>query len=156
MEKKAQREAMRRRKAEAKKLKKEEDEAKRAIKKGKKPKKKTQRKRYFGMPLASIIDEEEDGVPALVKDCILMVERDGMEVEGIYRVPGRKEDIIKFQEKYDRSKRADFNGIIMIEGEFQQLIICYCIILSQNYVTDFKLFWALTWDELPVLGRLVV
>lgn len=103
MEKKSQREAERRRRKEAKRRKKEEEEARKnqkALKKGKKVKSKAQRKRYFESPLSSVV--EEDGVPKLVKACAEFIEKEGLTAEGIYRVSGKKEDIMIFQEKYDQ------------------------------------------------------
>ena len=67
---------------------------------GKKYKAKTQRKRYFESSLSSIVDP--DGIPALVKSCAAIIERDGLESEGVYRVSGKKEDIMAIQEKYDQ------------------------------------------------------
>lgn len=65
-------------------------------------KRKSQRKRYFESSLSSVI--EEDGVPKLVKACASFIEKEGLTTEGIYRVSGKKEDIMVFQEKYDQGK----------------------------------------------------
>ena len=60
---------------------------------------KEERSRYFGSPLESVV--ESDGVPLLVKKCVQLIEEHGLKSEGIYRVSGKKEDILSLQEKYD-------------------------------------------------------
>ena len=44
---------------------------------------------------------ESDGVPLLVKKCVHIIEENGLKTEGIYRVSGKKEDIMALQDKYD-------------------------------------------------------
>ena len=44
---------------------------------------------------------ESDGVPLLVKKCVQIIEERGLKTEGVYRVSGKKEDIMSLQEKYD-------------------------------------------------------
>ena len=41
-------------------------------------------------------------MPSFVKKCVTIVERDGMNTEGLYRISGKKEDIMILQEKYDQ------------------------------------------------------
>ena len=65
---------------------------------------KEERSRYFGSPLDSVV--ESDGVPLLVKKCVQIIEEKGLKVEGIYRVSGKKEDIMALQDKYDEGMRS--------------------------------------------------
>ena len=44
---------------------------------------------------------ESDGVPLLVKKCVQIIEEKGLKAEGVYRVSGKKEDIMALQDKYD-------------------------------------------------------
>ena len=62
--------------------------------------KQSARKRYFESYLSSVV--EEDGIPAFIKTCVAIVEREGLDSVGLYRVSGRREDILKIQEMYDR------------------------------------------------------
>ena len=63
---------------------------------------KEERSRYFGSPLDSVV--ESDGVPLLVKKCVQIIEEKGLTTEGIYRVSGKKEDIMSLQDKYDEGR----------------------------------------------------
>ena len=47
---------------------------------------------------------ESDGVPLLVKKCVQIIEERGLKTEGVYRVSGKKEDIMSLQEKYDEGR----------------------------------------------------
>ena len=58
------------------------------------------RKRYFESPLESIVDQ--DGIPVFVKVCVSIVEKTGLDSEGLYRVSGKREDIMLLQEKFDQ------------------------------------------------------
>ena len=75
-------------------------------------KSKAQRKRYFGSPLLSVV--EEDGVPKLVKACAAFIEKEGLTAEGIYRVSGKKEDIMIFQEKYDQGIKIYYEHVYVV------------------------------------------
>lgn len=46
----------------------------------------------------------DDGIPSFVKACIKIVERDGLESVGLYRISGKREDILKVQEMYDNGE----------------------------------------------------
>ena len=63
---------------------------------------KEERSRYFGSPLDLVV--ESDGVPLLVKKCVQIIEERGLKTEGVYRVSGKKEDIMSLQEKYDQGR----------------------------------------------------
>ena len=45
-----------------------------------------------------------DGVPLFVRKCVEMIEGRGMTTVGLYRVSGKKEDILALQDKYDQSQ----------------------------------------------------
>ena len=44
---------------------------------------------------------ESDGVPMFVKKCVQIIEEKGLKTEGVYRVSGKKDDVMALQEKYD-------------------------------------------------------
>lgn len=43
----------------------------------------------------------EDGVPHLLKQCIKIVDENGLQISGVYRLPGDKETCLHLQEKID-------------------------------------------------------
>ena len=68
--------------------------------------KQSARKRYFESYLSSVV--EEDGIPAFIKTCVAIVEREGLDSVGLYRVSGQREDILKIQETYDQGMSVTF------------------------------------------------
>ncbi len=59
-----------------------------------------ERSRYFGSPLAKVV--ESDGVPVFVHKCVQFIETNGIQMVGLYRVSGKKDDCLALQEKYDQ------------------------------------------------------
>ena len=47
---------------------------------------------------------DEDGVPVFVRKCVHIIEEIGMNSEGIYRISGKKEHCLAFQEKFDQGE----------------------------------------------------
>ncbi len=47
---------------------------------------------------------DEEGVPVFVRKCVEFVEREGLRSEGIYRVPGKKDNVLLLQDKYEESE----------------------------------------------------
>ncbi len=47
---------------------------------------------------------DEGGVPVFVRKCVEFVEREGLRSEGIYRVPGKKENVLLLQDKFEESE----------------------------------------------------
>ena len=43
-------------------------------------------------------------MPALIKACVEIVERDGLDSVGLYRISGKREDILKVQDMYDHGE----------------------------------------------------
>lgn len=126
LQKKLEREAEQRRRQEEKKRKREEEQRRKENrKKGKKGKvrvppprtlvplsghtpchtplqKVVEPSRYFGSPIASVVDN--GGVPLFVRKCVEIIENRGMTAVGLYRISGKKEDILALQDIYDQGK----------------------------------------------------
>ena len=49
---------------------------------------------------------KEDGIPVFVRQCVDAVERNGLDMEGIYRVSGKKDDCLLLQDKFDEGAVA--------------------------------------------------
>ena len=47
----------------------------------------------FGMPLSTLVPNENGDIPYIITDCIKAIEERGLTEEGIYRIPGRAADI---------------------------------------------------------------
>lgn len=56
----------------------------------------------FGVPLESLIEFEQDMVPAIVRQCIFVVDKYGLDLEGIYRKSANVLDVSKLKEDIDR------------------------------------------------------
>ena len=56
--------------------------------------------KYFGAPLEDVV--KEGGVPLLLKQCIEIVDERGLQMSGIYRLPGDRETCLHLQEKIDK------------------------------------------------------
>ena len=44
---------------------------------------------------------DEGGVPVFVRKCVEFVEREGLQAVGLYRVPGKKENVLLLQDKFE-------------------------------------------------------
>lgn len=69
------------------------------------PQKQAERSRYFGSPLAQVVGS--DGVPEFLRKCVDFIESGGgkgMNTVGLYRVSGKKDDILALQDKYDQGE----------------------------------------------------
>lgn len=56
----------------------------------------------FGVPLEDLIEYEQDMVPAIVRQCIFVVDKYGLDLEGIYRKSANVLDVSKLKEEIDR------------------------------------------------------
>ncbi len=72
--------------------------------------KQPERTRYFGSPLATVVDE--GGVPVFVRKCVELIEKEGIKTEGIYRVPGKKEHVLLLQDKFEDGKKLRIYRIL--------------------------------------------
>ncbi len=57
----------------------------------------------------------DDGVPVFVHKCIHILEEKGINMEGLYRVSGKKEDCLTLQEKFDQGvvTIATLRGVLL-------------------------------------------
>ncbi|AJP82230.1 Rho GTPase-activating protein [Saccharomyces cerevisiae] len=56
----------------------------------------------FGVPLESLIEFEQDMVPAIVRQCIYVIDKFGLDQEGIYRKSANVLDVSKLKEEIDK------------------------------------------------------
>lgn len=56
----------------------------------------------FGVPLESLLEYEQDMVPALVRQCIYVIDKYGLDLEGIYRKSANVLDVSKLKDEIDR------------------------------------------------------
>ncbi|QLL33899.1 hypothetical protein HG536_0F02240 [Torulaspora globosa] len=56
----------------------------------------------FGVPLEGLVEFEQDMVPAIVRQCIYVVDKYGLDLEGIYRKSANVLDVSKLKEDIDR------------------------------------------------------
>lgn len=56
----------------------------------------------FGVPLENLIEYEQDMVPAIVRQCIFVIDKYGLKLEGIYRKSANVLDVSKLKEEIDK------------------------------------------------------
>lgn len=64
----------------------------------------------FGMPLENLLDYDQDLVPAIVRQCIYVVDKYGLDLEGIYRKSANVLDVSRLKSEIDK----DPSNIFMI------------------------------------------
>ena len=66
---------------------------------------------------------DEDGVPIFVRKCVQIIEEIGMNSEGIYHIPGKKEHCLAFQEKVDQGTKDYRINIIVVTVQCCNIVI---------------------------------
>ena len=56
----------------------------------------------FGVPIENLVEFEQDMVPAIVRQCIYVIDKYGLDLEGIYRKSANVLDVSKLKEEIDR------------------------------------------------------
>ncbi|SCV05169.1 LANO_0H01574g1_1 [Lachancea nothofagi CBS 11611] len=56
----------------------------------------------FGVPLEKLLDYEQEMVPAVVRQCIYVVDKHGLNLEGIYRKSANVLDVSRLKEEIDK------------------------------------------------------
>ena len=64
-------------------------------------------KRVFGTDLTTVVLLDEKTVPSFLSMCITELESQGLDTEGLYRVPGRASHILELKEKADNDELTD-------------------------------------------------
>lgn len=59
--------------------------------------------KYFGLPLSEICSDNRP-IPVYVEQCARLIEEKGIMQLGIYRVSGKKDDVLELQTKFDDGK----------------------------------------------------
>lgn len=77
-------------------------------------------KHVFGVDLTTLVKIRQTQRPAVVDMCITEIERRGIDAEGIYRVPGCHDDMMKLKAAFDRDiggvQMGDYNDVNTIAG----------------------------------------
>ena len=79
--------------------------------KGQKDKAAPQKKSYFGSELTDITTEDNQ-LPVFVVRCVEVIDKDGLDVEGIYRLSGKQDEVVELHCKFD-------NGVCVC--------VCVCV-----------------------------
>jgi len=58
----------------------------------------------FGVSLDHLLDRDGSAVPIIVYQCILAVDLYGLNVEGIYRIPGTKPHLVRIKNIFDNGE----------------------------------------------------
>lgn len=66
-------------------------------------------KRVFGVDLTTLIKAHDLRRPAIVDRCISEIEKRGLDIEGLYRVPGFADDITSLQNAIDKGRENVLN-----------------------------------------------
>ena len=77
------------------------------------------KKSYFGSELADITTESNP-LPLFLVRCVELVEKDGLDVEGIYRLSGKQDDVVEVHCKFDQ-------GVLVCT-------VCMCIVCTVHTV----------------------
>ena len=56
--------------------------------------------RYFGLPLLEVCSVDKP-VPVYIQQCARIIEERGIKQLGIYRVSGKKDDVLELHAKFD-------------------------------------------------------
>ncbi|KAL5473980.1 hypothetical protein EMCRGX_G028550 [Ephydatia muelleri] len=68
-------------------------------------------KKVYGVELTTIVKMHATKIPVVLKTCIEEVERRGLDFEGLYRVSGKSNDLLKIKKIFDSEGYADLTGI---------------------------------------------
>ena len=59
--------------------------------------------KYFGLPLSEVCSNKQP-IPVYVEQCGQLIEENGITQLGIYRVSGKKDDVLNLHAKFDDGK----------------------------------------------------
>ena len=61
--------------------------------------------KYFGLPLLEVCSDDRP-IPVYVEQCAHLIEEKGIMQLGIYRVSGKKDDVLQLHAKFDDGKSS--------------------------------------------------
>jgi len=73
-------------------------------------------KRVYSVELTTLVKMHGTKVPVVVKDCIEDIEKRGLDVEGVYRVSGKTNDILRIKKQFDNGKPSLLGCTKSVEG----------------------------------------
>lgn len=104
----------RRAKEEAAKLRKLIDKEKELEKKMKRKSKPNGKNMVEGTALSDFMQSEKNLVPLFMEKCVEFIEQEGLDSEGIYRVPGNRAHVELLYQKLQEGEFQNFNGIYVL------------------------------------------
>lgn len=67
-------------------------------------------KRVYGVDLTTVVKMYGTKIPLIVKECIEEIEKRGVDLDGIYRVPGKAAEILQIKKMFDEEMHGDFTN----------------------------------------------
>ena len=77
--------------------------------------------KYFGLPLSEVCTNERP-IPAYVEQCAQLIEDNGIRQLGIYRVSGKKDDVLDLHAKFDDGKCTIVCVCVCV-----RVYVCMCV-----------------------------
>ena len=68
-----------------------------------------QKQRVFGVPLESLLETEGREIPLICEKSIEDLRRRGLDIEGIFRIPGDTKNVKELKQAYDSERGPDLN-----------------------------------------------
>ena len=85
---------------------------------------------YFGLPLLEVCSVDNP-IPVYVEQCARIIEEQGIKQLGIYRVSGKKDDVLELHAKFDEGNGID---ILMSYYQYGSQILRWTL-LHRTYVS---------------------
>ena len=79
--------------------------------------------KYFGLPLSEVCSNEQP-IPVYVEQCAQLIEENGIARLGIYRVSGKKVDVLNLHAKFDDGKMQYHVELYCVKKYLQIFQIC--------------------------------
>ena len=86
-------------------------------------------RKYFGRPLSEVCSDERP-IPVFVEQCAQLIEENGIRQKGIYRVSGKKDDILDLHAKFDDGKCTILCVVCMCMCFVRVCFVNVCMCLS--------------------------
>ena len=68
--------------------------------------------KYFGLPLSEVCSDDRP-IPVYVEQCAQLIEEKGIMQLGIYRVSGKKDDVLELHAQFDDGKYSIITSTVV-------------------------------------------
>jgi len=58
----------------------------------------------FGVELTTLVKMQNTKVPIVIKDCIQEIERRGFDTDGLYRISGKANELLRLKKEFDQGE----------------------------------------------------